>query len=79
MDQNPIKKTPTPVIIAALREIANNGIQTDDGVINACLFEAAARMEEMYSAIKQTLEDNAHLADGDTCTLCQLRVAIGTD
>ncbi len=50
MNQNQNKKTSTPIIIAALREIANNGIRTDDGVVEATIYEAADRLEELHSA-----------------------------
>ncbi len=50
MNQNPIKKTSTSIIIAALREVANNAIQTDDGVIESAIHEAADRLEELHSA-----------------------------
>lgn len=38
---------------------------------------ALAEIQELRQAIKETLEENAHLADGDVCTLIKLKQAIG--
>jgi hypothetical protein len=51
-------KTPTDTIISALRILARD-IQTDDGVANACLDEAAGRLEELQRANKNALADLA--------------------
>ena len=32
--------------------------------------------EKLKKAIAETLEDNAHLADGDDCTLIKLKIAM---
>jgi hypothetical protein len=39
--------------------------------------EAKKQNEAMRAAIQQTLMENLHLADGDTCTLKRLKDAIG--
>jgi len=39
--------------------------------------EMAERCEILESAIRQTLSDNGHLADGDNCMLILLKRAIG--
>lgn len=36
------------------------------------------QIEALTNAIKQTLEENGHLADGDNCTLIVLKRAIGS-
>lgn len=41
-----MRKSDTDTIIGALRVLARD-IQTDDGVVNACLSEAAERLEEL--------------------------------
>jgi hypothetical protein len=51
-------KSETDTIISALRVLARD-IQTDDGVVNACLEEAAGRLEELQRANANTLADLA--------------------
>ena len=51
-------KSETDTIISALRVLARD-IQTDDGVVNACLEEAAGRLEELQRANQNTLADLA--------------------
>ena len=51
-------KSETETIISALRVLARD-IQTDDGVVNSCLEEAAGRLEELQRANKNTLADLA--------------------
>ena len=74
--------TETKIISAAMRELAAT-IQSDDGVANAACYEAAERIDDqdrrikqLESAISETLNDNAHLADGDVCTLIKLKRVI---
>lgn len=38
-----------------------------------------ARIGELKSAIRETIMENLHLADGDVCTLNRLKDAIGFD
>ena len=38
--------------------------------------EANARVNQLESAITKTLNENAHLADGDDCTLIDLKLAM---
>ena len=45
-------KSKTETIIGALRVLARD-IQTDDGVINACLSEAALHLEELSILVDQ--------------------------
>ena len=51
-------KSETDTIISALRVLARD-IHTDDGVVNACLEEAAGRLEELQRANQNTLADLA--------------------
>ena len=51
-------KSKTESIISALRVLARD-IHTDDGVVNACLEEAAGRLEELQRANQNTLADLA--------------------
>jgi hypothetical protein len=44
-----------------------------------CLRDAAAMIESLTLAIRTTIEQNLHLADGDDCTLKKLKDAIGYD
>ncbi len=64
----------TDTIIAALKILAND-IQTQDGVANAVLMEAADRLHELHTTIEATLMDNLHLCDGEQCTLLALKHA----
>jgi len=51
-------------------------IQSGDGIANAAIAEAANRLEELDAAIRETIEENLHLADGENCTLIKLKRAI---
>jgi len=50
--------TPTDIIISALRILVND-IQSPDGVPNACVAQAADRLEELQRANTNTLADLA--------------------
>jgi hypothetical protein len=39
--------------------------------------EQRAEIIKLEAAIRQTLDENGHLADGDDCTLIHLKTAIG--
>lgn len=45
---------------------------------NACI-ELLEEIEKLETAIRETIEDNLHLADGDVCTLIKLKRAINWD
>ena len=62
----------------ALRILAGQ-IQAPDHVPAMCLRDAAAMIESLELAIRTTIEQNLHLADGDICTLKALKDAIGYD
>lgn len=47
-----------------------------DNEIITVVGQAADRLESMDKAIRETLEDNRHLADGEDCTLIRLKRAI---
>lgn len=40
------------------------------------LEEAKQRIKHLESAIRKTIDDNRHLADGDNCTLIDLKKAL---
>ena len=62
----------------ALRILAEE-IQAPDHIPAMCLRDAAAMIESLTLAIRTTIEQNLHLADGDICTLKRLKDAIGYD
>ena len=56
-------KSKTESLISALRVLARD-IQTDDGVVNACLEEAAGRLEELQRELTEAIrERNKTVAD----------------
>ena len=95
-----MRESSNETIIGALRVLARD-IETDDGVINGCLNEAADRIEylaeeirlsgemhnanalhiakvetecdNLWHAIQKTIDDNLYLADGEVCTLIDLK------
>lgn len=69
-------RTSTPTLIGAMRILAND-IQSEDGVANAAIAEAADRMEEMRGIITEAVDDlmalrayhksiNEYYAEGET-------------
>lgn len=77
--------TTTKIISAVMRELAAT-IQSGDGVANGACYEAAERLDEqdrrikqLESAILDTLNENAHLADGDVFTLIKLKRVIHSE
>ena len=62
----------------ALRILAGQ-IQAPDHVPAMCLRDAACMIESLELAIRTTIKQNLHLADGDTCTLKALKDVIGYD
>lgn len=75
--------TETRIISSAMYELSET-IQSGDGVANAAIAEAAFRLDEqaiiianLETAIRETIEGNLHLADGENCTLIKLKRAIG--
>jgi len=67
-------------MISGAMRVLSRDIKSDDGVANAALREAAARLDEqehrineLQIAIHETIEENLHLADGDNCTLIKLK------
>jgi hypothetical protein len=68
-------RSETRTIISAMR-ILSVEIQSGDGIANAAIAEAANRLEELDAAIRETIEENLHLADGENCTLIKLKRAI---
>ena len=62
----------------ALRILAAE-IQAPDHIPAMCLRDAACMIESLELAIRTTIDENLHLADGDICTLKRLKDAIGYD
>jgi len=62
----------------ALRILAAE-IQAPDHIPSMCLRDAACMIESLTLAIRTTIEQNLHLADGDICTLKGLKDAISYD
>jgi hypothetical protein len=46
-----VRQTPTTVMIDALRILAND-LQSEDGVPEACIAEAALRIEQMHAELE---------------------------
>lgn len=69
------RRTNTETLARAMHILAQD-IQSSDGVANAAIAEAACRLQELDKAIRETLEENLHLADGEVCTLIKLKRAI---
>ena len=75
-----VPRTPTPVLIKALEALSRD-VQSEDGVANAALFEAAQRMGEMDEFVK----DAAHNWDcdedghkyGTYCRACEAKIILG--
>ena len=59
-------------LIEALQILVED-IDSLDGVANAVIAESAMRLLDLTQGIKEVLEDNRHLADGDDCTLIKLK------
>ena len=49
-------KSKTESLISALRVLSRD-IQTDDGVVNACLEEAAGRLEELQRELNEAIKE----------------------
>ncbi len=65
-------KTNDSILIKSLFILAED-IESNDGVANAAIQEAALRLMELTKGIKEVLEENRHLADGENCTLIKLK------
>lgn len=47
--------------------------------IDRLIIRVCARNDKLLNAIRLTLEENGHLADGENCTLWRLKEAISDD
>jgi len=56
-----MKKTDTKTLIEALRILVRD-IQSDDGIANACIAEAADRIDELTQALESATQTNVILA-----------------
>jgi len=70
-----IKKSSDAVLIKAMSYLASD-IESGDGIANAACLEASHRLQELVSGIRAVLEKNAHLADGEDCTLIDLKMLL---
>ena len=61
-------KTQDEILIKAL-EILARDIQSDDGVANACIFEAAERLRELSKQNKELYENQQSICETNK-TLC---------
>jgi hypothetical protein len=48
----------------------------EEGADPDLIYEAAAEICRLRDAIRQALDENGHLADGDVCSLMALKVAL---
>lgn len=77
-------RTPTPVLIKALEALSRD-VQSEDGVANAALFEAAQRMGEMEQFIRKLAEDFECHGEGGLkadqtrpwCRCCEAKQLLG--
>ena len=67
--------TPTETLIKALRILAND-IQSDDGVANATIGEAADRLEQQEERIKRLEEAEKPKLKGRRCISSEVQNAI---
>jgi hypothetical protein len=65
-------KASDKALIEALQILAQD-IDTEDGVANAVIAQAALRILDLIKGVEEVLEDNRHLADGNDCTLIKLK------
>lgn len=75
-------KSSDETLIAAM-EILARDIKSGDGVANAAIREAGQRIAELrkqrdylLKACEKTIADNLYLADGDVCTLIDIKRAV---
>jgi hypothetical protein len=67
-----VPRSKDETLIEAL-EILVVEMDSDDGVASTVIAESAKRLLDLTQGIKEVLEDNRHLADGDDCTLIKLK------
>ncbi len=63
-------RSSTETIIGALRVLAND-IQSDDGIANACCYEASCRLEELQSELSELRKANEKLEQSETLLIEQ--------
>lgn len=68
-------RTDDETLIGAMISLSND-VQSDDGIANMAIYEAAIRLRELVTAIHKIVDENKHLCDGDDCTLRPLVVEI---
>ena len=68
-------RTDDDTLIGAKLKLSND-VQSDDGIANMAICEAAIRLRELVTAIHAVVNENPHLCDGEICTLRPLVVEI---
>ena len=73
-----MKPTPrTDAVVATLNKSTFNLDATDCGKLHLLATQLERELDDLREEVRQTLMENLHLADGDTCTLKRLKDAIG--
>ena len=76
-----MRKTELKVLVSALRILVKD-IQSDDGVANMCIHEAADRIEEMEQALriwKSTMKNELHTMEEERLCYDLTCIALGED
>lgn len=63
--------------IKQLEEESESRWKLAESAIGSCA-EMSARIQQLEDAIRKTLDENRHLADGDDCTLRELKKVLHT-
>ena len=56
-----------------LERLADSSVNESSHELQCRCFDAAQEISRLRNAILKTLDDNGHLADGDNCTLIDLK------
>lgn len=62
-----------------LERLANSDSCESSVVLKLRCWDAAEEISRLRDAIRKTLEENSHLADGENCTLIRLNRALGIE
>lgn len=66
----------TSALIARLRSVTESESENDPWLAALCA-QSAEEIERLHEGIQKCLCDNAHLADGEDCTLIELKRLVG--
>lgn len=70
-----IKKVWEAFKVSSMKDMDMQRVFQRAATANACI-ELLEENERLETAIRETIEDNLHLADGEVCTLIKLKRAI---